>query len=64
MSELWLAVDLHEADALGFAADYLAGFARICQLLDESRYPGKDLRDVIRTLRELQERVTASARAA
>jgi hypothetical protein len=64
MSGVWLELDVREADALDAAADYLSGFGRVLELLDRDRYPGSDVLQVIRTLRELHSRAIATARAA
>ena len=53
-----------EAEALDAAADYLIGFGRVLQVLDDERYPGSDVREVVGTLRELYSRSVASPRAA
>lgn len=64
MSPVRLEVDPRQAEALRSAADYLSGFARACGLLDEARYPLSDVREVVRTLRDLHVRAAESARAA
>lgn len=64
MTAVWLELDPRQAAALSSAADYLAGFGRVFELLDDPRYPVSDLREVVRTLRELHVRAGESARAA
>jgi hypothetical protein len=64
MSRVWLELDAREAEALDAASDYLSGFGRVLELLDRDGYPGSDVLEVIRTLRELHSRAVAIARAA
>ena len=51
-------LDAHQAQALRSAADYLSGFGRVFQLLDDGRSADGDLHEVVRTLRELHRLAT------
>ncbi len=64
MSGVWLWLDTGEAAALEIAADYLAGFCRVLQLLDEESYPDSEVWEVVRSLRALHERALATPHAA
>jgi hypothetical protein len=63
MNSVRLELDPHEAEALDFAAQYLTGFGRVFELLDDHRRGGADLREVVVTLRALHQRATASRAA-
>ena len=52
-----------EQDALHYAAQYLVGFGRFVGVLEPTRYPLSDLRDVAKALTDLHAQARSAAAA-